>query len=125
MAGRRTEGTLGGAFPFPDRILPVDDAAAKILAKRTLTNLYNARPAWLAQAHDALDAAAYGWPADMAEEDALAALLALNLSRAAGPGPVTRLPGAPGTDGDCRVLPAKPFRAADDGGAPATGTMLP
>ncbi|MDP2794549.1 MAG: hypothetical protein Q8O25_10805 [Sulfurisoma sp.] len=32
--------------------------------KRTLTNLYNARPAWLANAHKALDAAvaaAYGW----------------------------------------------------------------
>ena len=32
--------------------------------QRTLTKLYNERPAWLAQAHDALDAAvaaAYGW----------------------------------------------------------------
>ncbi len=35
------------------------------LKKRTLTNLYNARPAWLDLAHKALDkavAAAYGWP---------------------------------------------------------------
>ncbi len=71
---------------YPDRLLPVDDAAAKILAKRTLTNLYNARPAWLAGLHDRLDravAAAYGWPDDIAEEDALARLLALNRARAA------------------------------------------
>jgi type II restriction/modification system DNA methylase subunit YeeA len=55
------------------------------LAKRTLTNLYNARPAWLAQVHERLDAAvldAYGWPADITAEDLLARLLALNLSRA-------------------------------------------
>jgi type II restriction/modification system DNA methylase subunit YeeA len=55
------------------------------LAKRTLTNLYNARPTWLAQAHERLDAsvlAAYGWPADITAEELLARLLALNLSRA-------------------------------------------
>jgi hypothetical protein len=34
---------------YPDRILPKDEAAAQELKKRTLTNLYNARPAWLAQ----------------------------------------------------------------------------
>ncbi len=34
---------------YPDRILPKDDAAAMVLKKRTLTNLYNARPAWLDQ----------------------------------------------------------------------------
>jgi hypothetical protein len=34
-------------------------------------------------------AAAYGWPADISEEDALAKLLALNLARAsAGAAPV-------------------------------------
>ena len=57
------------------------------LAKRTLTNLYNARPTWLAQAHERLDAAvlaAYGWPTDTAGEDLLARLLALNLARADG-----------------------------------------
>ena len=42
---------------YPDRILPVDEAATKELAKRTLTNLYNARPAWLDHAHRALDEA--------------------------------------------------------------------
>jgi hypothetical protein len=70
---------------FPDRILPRDAEATKVLAKRTLTNLYNARPRWLADAHAALDAAvasAYGWPADISEDDGLAALLALNLARA-------------------------------------------
>jgi hypothetical protein len=55
------------------------------LAKRTLTNLYNARPTWLAQAHERLDAAvlaAYGWPAGIDREELLARLLALNLARA-------------------------------------------
>ena len=54
------------------------------LSKRTLTNLYNARPAWLEHAHAALDRAvlaAYRWPADLAGEPLLAALLALNLER--------------------------------------------
>ena len=71
---------------YPDRILPKDDEAAKVLAKRTLTNLYNARPAWLAHAHAALDAAvaaAYGWPADIDDDDVLARLFALNQARAA------------------------------------------
>ena len=51
------------------------------LRKRTLTNLYNARPQWLVDAHAALDvavAAAYGWPADITDDDALRELLALN-----------------------------------------------
>jgi hypothetical protein len=59
------------------------------LKKRTLTNLYNARPAWLTLAHQALDnavAAAYGWAdyqADLPDEEILRRLLALNLARAA------------------------------------------
>jgi hypothetical protein len=59
------------------------------LKQRTLTSLYNARPAWLAMAHEALDrtvAAAYGWddytPA-MPDEEILRRLLALNQERAA------------------------------------------
>ena len=74
---------------FPDRILPVDDKAAAILKKRTLTNLYNERPAWLANVHRDLDAAvaaAYGWPADISEDDALARLFTLNKSRAQAAG---------------------------------------
>jgi type II restriction/modification system DNA methylase subunit YeeA len=71
---------------YPDRILPRDEAAEKELKKRTLTNLYNARPAWLDGLHSRLDAAvaqAYGWPEDIAEDEALVRLLALNLERAA------------------------------------------
>ena len=59
---------------YPKRLVPRDETAAKELKKRTLTNLYNARPQWLADAHAALDAAvaaAYGWDADISEEDAL------------------------------------------------------
>ncbi len=70
---------------YPDRILPKTAEAAVKLKERTLTNLYNERPRWLADAHEALDhavAAAYGWPDDIATEDALARLLALNLERA-------------------------------------------
>jgi type II restriction/modification system DNA methylase subunit YeeA len=59
------------------------------LKKRTLTNLYNERPTWLANAHARLDAAAlaaYGWPAELGDAEILARLLALNLERAAGQG---------------------------------------
>jgi hypothetical protein len=79
---RRADPERGGG---PGR-LPRSEAAAAELKKRTLTNLYNARPQWLSDAHRDLDAAvaaAYGWPADISEEDALAKLLELNLSRAA------------------------------------------
>ena len=66
---------------YPKRPVPRDEDAAKALKQRTLTNLYNARPQWLADAHAALDAAvaaAYGWSADIAEDDFLRALLELN-----------------------------------------------
>jgi hypothetical protein len=72
---------------YPDRILPVDDGAAAILKKRTLTNLYNERPAWLDHAHRDLDAAvaaAYGWPADLPDDAILERLFKLNQERAAG-----------------------------------------
>ncbi len=71
---------------YPDRILPVSPEAEKELKKRTLTNLYNARPTWLVNAHKALDeavAAAYGWPADLSDDEVLARLFALNQERAA------------------------------------------
>lgn len=57
------------------------------LKQRTLTKLYNARPAWLALAHQELDhavAAAYGWSdysPEMPDEEILRRLLALNLER--------------------------------------------
>jgi len=54
------------------------------LAPRTLTNLYNERPTWLANAHAELDRAvldAYGWPADLDDDGILERLLALNLER--------------------------------------------
>ena len=67
------------------RLEPRDaDCAAKLKA-RTLTKLYNERPAWLDLAHKKLDAAvaaAYGWPADLSDEAILEKLLALNLERA-------------------------------------------
>ena len=66
---------------YPKRPVARDDEAAQELKKRTLTNLYNARPQWLADAHATLDAAvaaAYEWDAEISEEDALAELLALN-----------------------------------------------
>ena len=66
---------------YPPRPVPRDEEAAKALRKRTLTNLYNARPQWLVDAHAALDAAvaaAYGWPADITDDNALRELLNLN-----------------------------------------------
>jgi type II restriction/modification system DNA methylase subunit YeeA len=72
---------------YPDRIVAKPGHEAE-LKKRTLTNLYNARPAWLDNAHKALDAsvaAAYGWTdytPSMPDEEILRRLLALNLGRA-------------------------------------------
>lgn len=107
---RYTPTTTFETFPFPH---PTDDirdeiaAAAKKLdelrngwlnppgmteadlRKRTLTNLYNARPSWLALAHERLDRAvhsAYGWSYPLEAEEVLARLLSLNLGRAAKPG---------------------------------------
>ncbi len=60
-------------------------ASQKELVDRTLTKLYNARPAWLADAHRKLDeavAAAYGWPATLTDSEILQRLLALNHERA-------------------------------------------
>ncbi len=71
---------------YPERIIPKSEHPAE-LKQRTLTDLYNARPAWLDQAHRALDAAvaaAYGWADDgagMGEDEVLRRLLALNLDR--------------------------------------------
>jgi type II restriction/modification system DNA methylase subunit YeeA len=103
---RYTPTTTFETFPFPE---PTDTqrqtiglAAAELdrlrngwlnpeglepekLELRTLTNLYNLRPAWLEQAHGALDQAvfgAYGWPADVSDDDIPTRLFELNLVRA-------------------------------------------
>ena len=76
---------LIGTVRYP-RLEPKDAECAAKLKKRTLTKLYNERPAWLDLAHKKLDAAvaaAYGFPADLTDEQILEKLLALNLERAA------------------------------------------
>ncbi len=102
---RYTPTTCFETFPFPEPTeadrASISEAARRLdelrrnwldpqgaseadLKKRTLTNLYNARPTWLDNAHKKLDAAvfaAYGWPADVSDEDILKNLLALNLER--------------------------------------------
>ena len=72
---------------YPKRPVPRNETVADKLKARTLTNLYNERPQWLANAHAALDAAvaaAYGWPADISDDAALRELLALNLADGSG-----------------------------------------
>ena len=86
-------------FPFPEpddaQRAAIADAAARLNqwrenalrddARETLTRLYNRRPTWLDNAHNALDAAvaaAYGWPAGLDNAAILERLLALNLERA-------------------------------------------
>ena len=77
---------------LPPRLLPAGEAAERELRRRTLTNLYNARPAWLSHLHTALDTAvfaAYGWPesvspSELGEEELLGRLLAVNLERGGG-----------------------------------------
>ena len=74
-----------GTVRWP-RLVPKDPDCAASLKDRTLTKLYNQRPAWLDLAHQRLDAAvfaAYGWPADLSDEQLLARRLELNLARAA------------------------------------------
>ena len=102
---RYTPTTCFETFPFPE---PTEEQQAEIseaaccldelrrnwlnpegateaeLKKRTLTNLYNARPTWLQNAHDRLDRAvyaAYGWTPGVSDAEVLKNLLALNLER--------------------------------------------
>ena len=65
---------------------PEDAGLAVDFGTRTLTNLYNDRPTWLDLAHKKLDEAvtkAYGWPADITNEQILERLLDLNKAREA------------------------------------------
>jgi len=80
-----------GTVRYP-RLEPRDADCAAKLRSRTLTELYNQRQrgegdtVWLDFAHKKLDAAvaaAYGWAADLPDEQILERLLALNLERAA------------------------------------------
>ena len=69
---------------FRDRWLNPEGASESELKTRTLTNLYNARPTWLDNAHRQLDGAvfaAYGWPHDLDNDQVLERLLALNRER--------------------------------------------
>ena len=86
---RRHRDAIASAAEALDRLrsrwLEPRDADPKELAGRTLTRLYNGRPTWLVDAHGRLDAAvlaAYGWPM-LGDEELLARLLDLNLSRPA------------------------------------------
>jgi type II restriction/modification system DNA methylase subunit YeeA len=68
-----------------DRWLKPESATPAELKKRTLTNLYNARPTWLDLAHKKLDAAvtaAYGFPPDLSDDQILSRLLEMNEARA-------------------------------------------
>jgi hypothetical protein len=102
---RYTPTTTFETFPFPattpEASTAVANAAAELnglrlgwlnppglapeeLEKRTLTQLYNQMPAWLRQAHERLEhrvLEAYGFPADISNDDLLSRLLDLNLSR--------------------------------------------
>ena len=77
--------SAAGTVRYP-RLEPRDADCAAKLKERTLTKLYNERPAWLDLAHKKLAAAvaaAYGWPPDLTEDQILEKLLGLNLERAA------------------------------------------
>ena len=74
-----------GTVKYP-RLVAKDASALVQLKNRTLTQLYNDRPSWLANAHRKLDEAvfaAYGWPSTLTDDELLAKLLELNLARAA------------------------------------------
>jgi type II restriction/modification system DNA methylase subunit YeeA len=68
-----------------DRWLKPENATLADLKKRTLTNLYNARPTWLDLVHKKLDLAvaiAYGFSPDLSDDQILSRLLELNHERA-------------------------------------------
>ena len=77
----RTPEEVAAGFPARPVAKPGHEAALK---KRTLTNLYNERPAWLDMLHRALDeavAAAYGWEWPLTEDEILRRLFELNQAR--------------------------------------------
>jgi type II restriction/modification system DNA methylase subunit YeeA len=108
---RYTPQTCFDTFPFPyppgtendhpDTIGPISQLAAELDSKRqqwlnpkgasfaelkdrTLTNLYNEWPTWLADLHTKLDAAvaaAYGWNSTITDEEIKQKLLDLNIQR--------------------------------------------
>jgi hypothetical protein len=83
MAIEAAKRARGVATARMTRLVPRDTDCAVRLKDRTLTKLYNARPAWLAHCHAKLDAAvaaAYGWPADLPDDAILERLLELNRS---------------------------------------------
>ena len=69
---------------YPTRPVPRDEATATALKTAHADEpLQRSDRQWLADLHAVLDAAvatAYGWPADISDDDALAELLALNLA---------------------------------------------
>jgi hypothetical protein len=78
--------TISSAFFKREAWLNPTSIPEAELKKRTLTNLYNTRPTWLDLVHEKLDvavAAAYGWPANLSDEEILTRLLALYLDWAA------------------------------------------
>jgi len=74
----RTLNELRVGWQDPPGLAPGD------LSKRTLTNLYNSPPTWLSHAHERLDRAvhaAYGWPYPLADDEVVARLLEMNVTR--------------------------------------------
>ncbi|MBI3271814.1 MAG: class I SAM-dependent DNA methyltransferase [Planctomycetes bacterium] len=76
------------------RLVPRDDEAGRKVAKRTLTALYNERPAWLDLIHKKLDEAVFAayaaatgdtsWTPGLTDEQLLGKLAALNRARSPG-----------------------------------------
>ena len=72
---------VAAGFPARPVAKPGHEAALK---KRTLTNLYNERPAWLDMLHRSLDeavASAYGWEWPLTDDEILRRLFDLNQQR--------------------------------------------
>ena len=79
-----TESQPSLARPANKSIQLQDATAFVALKNRTLTQLYNDRPTWLANANRKLDEtvfATYDWPSNLTDDDMLAKLLVLNLER--------------------------------------------
>src|SRR5688500_10289357 len=71
-------------FEQRDRWLNAEGLSEAEKKKRTLTNLYNARPTWLDLAHKRLDEAvfaAYGWKSGVSDEQTVEKMLSFKSER--------------------------------------------
>ena len=90
------------------RLVPRDEEASRELKKRTLKNLYNARPQGLVDAHEAGAAAvsaAYGWSADVSDDEVLRVCCRSSAGGVSKPTAITDAAAKPWGPGTASIVP--------------------